>query len=81
MVSSSSRRRAVKTIVEEGLGRTAQGCRALGLRRSSYYHVSRRSAARVAMEGAIVELSEKKVICCTSVSMAECEDKHTIIST
>jgi putative transposase len=49
----------VKTIVEEGLGTTAQGCRALGLSRSSYYRGSQRSAGSVAMEGAIVELSEK----------------------
>lgn len=59
MVSSSSRRRAVKMIVEEGLGCTAQACRALGLRRSSYYRMSRRDASGVALERRIVELSEK----------------------
>jgi len=37
MVSPSSRRRAVKLAVEEGLGRTSQACRALRLPRSSYY--------------------------------------------
>ena len=37
MVSPSSRRRAVKSCVEEGLGGAAQACRALGLARSSYY--------------------------------------------
>jgi putative transposase len=37
MVSSSSRRRAVKQMVEEGLGSAAQACRALGLARSSFY--------------------------------------------
>jgi putative transposase len=59
MVSSSSRRRAVKLIVEGGLGRTAQACRALGLRRSSYYRLSRRGATSAALEQRIVALSEK----------------------
>ena len=59
MVSSSSRRRAVKKIVEEGLGRAAQACRALGLSRSSYYRLSRRSAWSIGLEGLIVGLSEK----------------------
>ena len=59
MVSSSSRRRAVKHLVEEGLGTTAQGCRALGLNRSSYYHGSGQSAAKAEVEGTIVELSRK----------------------
>jgi len=59
MVSPCSRRRAVKMIVEEGLGRTAQACRALGLGRSSYYRASQRSERRVKLEERIVELSEK----------------------
>lgn len=59
MVSPYSRRRAVKLIVEEGLGRTAQACRALGLGRSSYYRLSRRGAPSVALERKIVEWSEK----------------------
>ena len=58
MVSSSSRRRAVKHVVEEGLGNASQACRALGLSRSSYYALSRKSVASMALEGAIVELSE-----------------------
>ena len=58
MVSSSSRRRAVKHAVEEGLGSASQACRALGLNRSSYYALSRKKAESVALEGAIVELSE-----------------------
>src|SRR5215217_1729652 len=59
MVSPCSRRRAVKLIVEEGLGRTAQACRALGLGRSSYYRASQRSECSVKLAGWIVELSEK----------------------
>lgn len=58
MVSSSSRRRAVKHAVEEGHGTVSQACRALRMSRSSYYALSRKSAASVAVEGAIVELSE-----------------------
>lgn len=58
MVSSSSRRRAVKCAVEEGLGSATQACRALGISRSSYYAKSRKRTEIVALEGAIVELSE-----------------------
>ena len=46
MVSSSSRRRAVKQMVEEGLGSAAQACRALGLARSSFYLASLASEER-----------------------------------
>jgi putative transposase len=59
MVSPGSRRRAVKMIVEEGLGRTAAACRALELGRSSYYRGSQRSSGSVKLEGRIVELSEQ----------------------
>jgi putative transposase len=58
MVSSSSRRRAVKQAVEEGHGTVSQACRALRMSRSSYYALSRKSAENVALEGAILELSE-----------------------
>ena len=37
MVSPSSRRRAVKSCVEEGLSNAAQACRAIDLARSSFY--------------------------------------------
>lgn len=37
MVSPSTKRRAVQHVVEQGLGITAQACRALGLARSSFY--------------------------------------------
>ena len=59
MVSSSSRRRAVKYAVEEGLGSTSQACRAVGMNRSSYYAQSRKKAESVALEGLIVEKSEE----------------------
>jgi putative transposase len=59
MVSSSSRRRAVKYAVEEGLGSTTQACRAVGMNRSSYYAPSRKKAESVVLEGMIVELSEE----------------------
>jgi putative transposase len=58
MVSASSRRRAVKSAVEEGHGSVSQACRALQMSRSSYYAPSRKRAESVALEGAIVELSE-----------------------
>ena len=57
MVSPSSRRRAVKQMIEQGLGRTAQACRALELGRSSYYRQSERSERSVEMERRIGELS------------------------
>jgi len=59
MVSPTSRRRAVKSCVEEGLGRAAQACRALGLARSSYYLGSRVSAASLEKKRQIEELSER----------------------
>src|SRR5260221_3078871 len=43
MVSPSSRRRAVKHIIGEGLGSAAQACRAIGLARSSLYRASQAS--------------------------------------
>lgn len=49
----------MKHAVENGLGTTSQACRAMGLSRSSYYAKSERCTQSVALEGAIVELSEK----------------------
>lgn len=46
-------------VVEEGHGTTAQACRALGIGRSSYYHLSKRRAEDLALEGTIIELSRK----------------------
>jgi transposase InsO family protein len=46
VVSPSQKRRAIKHVVEEGKGTTAEGCRALGLQRSTYYRTSTGSAER-----------------------------------
>lgn len=59
MVSPSSRRRAVKFSVEEGIGSTSEACRALGLARSSYYRESRVSERSRRVQERIVALSEK----------------------
>src|SRR5260370_18845822 len=58
MVSPSSRRRAAKGVVEEGLGNAAQACRALGLARSSYYLGSTKRPSSEQLRRKIVELSE-----------------------
>jgi putative transposase len=59
MVSPSSRRRAVKWVVEEGLSNAAQACRALGLARSSYYLVGQKRLGRQKLERKIIALSEE----------------------
>ena len=59
MVSPSSRRRAVKSCVEEGMGRAAQACRALGLARSSYYRCGREAGESRRLRQEIVDLSGK----------------------
>ena len=59
MVSPSSRRRAVKSCVEEGLGGAARACRALGLARSSYYRCGRQGARSRCLRQEIVDLSSK----------------------
>jgi putative transposase len=58
MVSPSTKRRAVKVVVEEGVGTTAEACRALGLARSSYYRNSTVSLESRQMHGQIVQLSQ-----------------------
>ena len=58
MVSPSQKRRAIKSVVEEGKGTTAEACRALGLQRSTYYRNSTVSQERQKIERAIVALSE-----------------------
>lgn len=58
MVSPSAKRRAVKQVVETGIGTTAEACRALGLARSSYYRTSTASLEHRQMHGAIVKLSQ-----------------------
>src|ERR1700751_2937066 len=59
MVSPSSRRRAVKHIVGEGLGRAAKACREIGLARSSWYRASQASEERRKLQSRIIGLSEQ----------------------
>lgn len=59
MVSPSTKRRAVKAVVETGMGTTAEACRALGLARSSYYRNSAMSQERRQMQGQIMKLSQE----------------------
>lgn len=58
MVSPSTKRRAVKLVIETGMGTTAEACRALGLARSSYYHNSTMSPERRDVQKQIVSLSQ-----------------------
>jgi len=58
VVSPSAKRRAVKTVVETGLGTTVEACRALGLARSSYYRNHAMSAENRKLQRQIVELSQ-----------------------
>ena len=59
MVSPSARRRAVKMSVEEGIGKVAAACRALGLSRSSYYRSGRSSLESRRIRKEVLELSAK----------------------
>jgi putative transposase len=59
MVSPSSRRRAVKSCVEEGLSSAAQACRAIALARSSYYRPCSVSLRRRRVRREVLKLSEK----------------------
>jgi putative transposase len=59
MVSPSSRRRAAKYLVEEGLSNAAQACRALGLARSSYYLAGQKGLSSQKLERKIIALSEE----------------------
>ncbi len=58
-MSPSHKRRAIQVIVEEGLGTTAQACRALGLARSSFYLARQRSPESQALHAAIKSLSQE----------------------
>jgi putative transposase len=58
VVSPSQKRRAIKHVIEQGQGTTAEACRALGLQRSTYYRNSTVSPERQKMERTIVDLSE-----------------------
>jgi putative transposase len=57
MVSPSAKRRAIKYIIEQGLGGNAQACRALRLARSISYLVRRVSAENQRLRKEIVKLS------------------------
>jgi putative transposase len=59
MVSPSSRRRAVKSCVEEGLSNAAQACRAIDLARSSFYRPCSVSLRRRRVRREVLKLSEK----------------------
>jgi putative transposase len=59
VVSPSAKRRAVKLVIEVGLGKTAQACRALGLARSSYYRNSTMSPESRRFQKQIVSLSQE----------------------
>ena len=59
MVSPSTKRRAVKLVIETGLGTTAEACRALGLARSSYYRNHGISSAKRQVHRQIVALSQE----------------------
>ena len=59
MVSPSTKRRAVKVSIEEGLGSAAVTCRALGLARASFYRVSRQSMESRRVRKEILELSRQ----------------------
>jgi putative transposase len=72
MVSPSSRRRAAKGVVEEGLGNAAQACRALGLARSSYYLGSTKRPSSEQLQRKIVELSEQIRVMATTGSRRCC---------
>ena len=57
VVSPSARRRAVKMSVQEGIGKVAAACRALGLSRSSYYRSGRSSLESRRIRKEVLELS------------------------
>jgi putative transposase len=57
VVSPSARRRAVKISVQEGLGKAAAVCRALGVSRSTYYRSGRSSLESRRIRKEVLELS------------------------
>jgi hypothetical protein len=57
VVSPSQKRRAIKHVIEQGKGTTAEACRALELQRSTYYRNSSASPERQAAERKIVQLA------------------------
>ena len=59
MGGPASRRRAVKHVVETGLGNPAQACRALSLARSTFYHSSKPAKKSQQLRRQIVALSRQ----------------------
>ncbi|MEM9281518.1 MAG: hypothetical protein AAGA96_06830 [Verrucomicrobiota bacterium] len=59
MLSSSTKRRAVKNSVEKGLGTSAAACRVLRGPRSTYYRVSQTSEVSLEMQQETDRLGEK----------------------
>src|SRR5882724_10442866 len=59
IVSPSSRRRAVKSCVEEDLSSAAQACRGMNLARSSFYRPCSASYRSRRMHKEVVKLSEE----------------------
>jgi len=59
MVSPSTKRRAVKVSIEEGLGSAAVTCRALGLARSSFYRLGAQSVESRRTRKEILDLSRQ----------------------
>ena len=59
MVGPASKRRAVKVVVETGLGNPAQACRALSLARSTFYHAPKPTRKSQQLRRQIVALSRK----------------------
>ena len=59
MVSPSARRRAVQHVVQEGLGRVREGCRAMRLWTSTFYKVRVLSLAKRRLGEAILKMSHR----------------------
>src|SRR5215510_2793011 len=60
VVSPSGRRRAVKMSVQEGFGKVAAACRALGVSRSSYYRSGRSSLESRRVRKEVLEMACKE---------------------
>jgi len=60
VVSPSARRRAVKMSVQEGFGKVAAACRALGLARASYYRSGRSSLESRRIHKEVLEMACKE---------------------
>ncbi len=59
MVSVASKRKVVRALVERGMAKASEICRALNLSPSTYYSTSQRSYESLELEREAVELSRK----------------------